>query len=250
MGKNTRPYDAARKFCGMIYNTCFRDLAHGTMTQRKIIFLHIPKTGGTSIEHLLKIFKTTSHNARHYNIRRIQKHYDIPDITSYQIFAVIRNPFDRIVSTWRHQHHHWTMENSLSFPEYVDNIQRYFNDELTIQMDENLPFFQRAMDKNNKKLLHVAHIEKFNWWRTMEDHTLADIDTLRFEYLDQDWNKYKSTLGIKKKLPHLNSGALKRVMPLAHTVGANRDYMSVYDSKAYDIISNIYKDELKLFGYV
>ena len=70
--------------------------------QINLIFLHIPKTGGSFVEKFLqKILQ------KHYNIRRILSgHYSLNMFEenifyNYTILAVVRNPYDRLFSCCR-----------------------------------------------------------------------------------------------------------------------------------------------------
>lgn len=83
---------------------------------KKFIFIHIEKTGGTSIQKVLKeysndklIYKDKKHPdsfllngeykeiTKHSSISTYNKYYNIED---YVVFSCIRNPWDRILSLY------------------------------------------------------------------------------------------------------------------------------------------------------
>lgn len=71
--------------------------------RERILFVHVPKTGGSSIERLLRKncpdhrTKTrTRALGRHAALRRILN--EEPEIADYWIFGVVRNPWARMVS--------------------------------------------------------------------------------------------------------------------------------------------------------
>ena len=64
--------------------------------KRKCIFIHIPKTGGTSIEYF---FKKKGGQRKHALPRKIKKEFP-SKWENYYKFAFVRNPWDRFVSLW------------------------------------------------------------------------------------------------------------------------------------------------------
>jgi hypothetical protein len=70
---------------------------------KRILFVHIPKTAGTSVWQWLKNnnlenWKRIS-NLHHESISELKKLNDTTDTFS---FAVVRNPYTRIISYWHH----------------------------------------------------------------------------------------------------------------------------------------------------
>jgi hypothetical protein len=64
--------------------------------KHKVVFIHIPKNGGTSVEKNLNMFETGHKNWSYYKSR-------YPDRwKNYESLAVIRNPFDRLVSCYNY----------------------------------------------------------------------------------------------------------------------------------------------------
>jgi hypothetical protein len=82
----------------------------------KIIFIHIPKTGGTTIERLLTengLGTPDKKFGAHHRLEQVLKrpvfddetdevHYEYPDYSGYKIFTVARNPWDRYASMYVH----------------------------------------------------------------------------------------------------------------------------------------------------
>lgn len=65
----------------------------------KLVFIHIPKTGGTFIETKLKTLAGYYDEKRsfssHYTINEYSRYFN-----KYIFFCVVRNPFDRLMSTY------------------------------------------------------------------------------------------------------------------------------------------------------
>lgn len=82
-------------------------------TKHKAIFVHIPKTGGTSIEKALGLDKSVllydtkkaSHSPQHYTVSELKKAVPKSLFSSYFKFAVTRHPVERLVS-----HFYWNPE--------------------------------------------------------------------------------------------------------------------------------------------
>ncbi len=65
--------------------------------KNKLIFIHIPKTAGTSLQELL--FNKKIFNAHRKSLKIIKK---IGRYNDYYKFAIVRNPFDRLVSIYHY----------------------------------------------------------------------------------------------------------------------------------------------------
>jgi len=125
--------------------------------KHKCIFVHISKTGGTSLEHVL--FKSEDTDiagmlTNNNNLDFPGKHYSAieyreanPDIfNEYFKFAIVRNPWDRLVSNYFwHKQIELQPVCDLSFEDYIDfvdeNVAQYHQygkvcDDKTIIVDK------------------------------------------------------------------------------------------------------------------
>lgn len=190
----------------------------------KFIFVHIPKTGGTSIKRALYDF---------YNPDQIEFDGEkVTDIDSYRPhtamttevsaqypdyfkFAIIRNPWSWHASIWK--------------------------------------FFQRP-DRNNKTITGIsfdAYLEevccpetKLPYRRNVADWIYEGDDMLvdfvgRFERLAEDFDTILARIGLDKSqvnLPHFkNAGPY--------------DYASMYSPAYVDMIAKKHARDIALFGY-
>jgi hypothetical protein len=68
------------------------------LPDKKIIFIHIPRTGGSSVEKYFN-FKFSSDwkpkTAQHLTLEEYSNHYDLD---KYFKFTIVRNPWDRLIS--------------------------------------------------------------------------------------------------------------------------------------------------------
>lgn len=195
---------------------------------RKFIFIHIPKTGGTSIRKFLednKIMYVNRHikGSFHKSIRK----FPIEN-KKYYSFAFVRNPYDRILSSW------------LMF-QYKKEFEWKTREELI-----NLTFRQfleRAINKNTVKYIinnnkfRVKHVEPQHHFVTNRQGKIGVNFIGRFENLEEDFAKVCDRLNIPfNGLPHLNSTKHKH-------------YSEYYTKKTKELVDRIYKKDFELFNY-
>ena len=222
--------------------------------KEKFIFLHIPKTGGTSVESILTK-KESTEKKRHYNL--IKMGLNKNECDKYRIFAVLRNPFTRIASTYNHFMHGpdnkltsttggfvmlegkvypnvkktWNNSN-YTFHQYVLNIRKYFNGEYEVDKGN------RVYDSEGRRILDAHHIETMSWWVKTKDNLKSKCETLRFESLNEDWENFKQKINFTETLKKVK----KDNWGLPDDV---EYYMSFYDKESKKIIQELYVEELR-----
>ena len=188
--------------------------------RRDYIFIHINKTGGTSIIDITgKPFR------KHMTAKEViavvgQKKWD----AAYK-FAVVRNPWDKMVSHYKHniKTKPKTMRQvGSSAGEYIS-----FNDwlECTLGEVKNKKFFNRAQH----------FLPQVEWLRDNSGNICMD-KILRFESLSTDFSSVADELGFNKDLPHLNSTE-------------RTSYQNFYNTNSKKLVEKIFKDDIVLFGY-
>ena len=109
--------------------------------QKKIIFIHIPKTGGTSIENYMNIlnynnpilkhgygtFKNISF--QHFTYSDYNEFLGIHIFKNYFKFSVIRNPYTRIISEyfWVPDKLKIGYKSNKSFDYFLENVTKIIN---------------------------------------------------------------------------------------------------------------------------
>ena len=196
--------------------------------QKKIIFIHYPKTAGNSIQDALrqytndKLVTLTKYQdgverfeVRNEKFKNLVKHSTLNDyykvlgqeIYSYKIFLTIRNPFDRLVSFYFSPHRgeiQYNREDFSTFIEKVPPLQQFI-------------FFK-------KSIFEKAEIFK-------------DIKFIRFENINEDFLKICNELGIQGiTLPHRNASKREK-------------YKSYYDDDLIEKVKKIHKLEISLGNY-
>lgn len=79
---------------------------------RRLLFIHIARTGGTSIEYA---FTGTDWcyidlPTKHLSVSQARRHYGERVWNGFTKFAVVRNPWDRLVSMWATRSWHFTLD--------------------------------------------------------------------------------------------------------------------------------------------
>ena len=142
--------------------------------EHKAIFIHIPKNAGNSIVKCFSWPEVSYFHPQHDTVYDIKKKF--PELyQKWKKFAVVRNPYDRMVS-WYFFH----KEN----PEHLLEKERVNNIS-----------FNEWIKKN--KFSHRGHK-----WLYKPQHTWVDdtVNILKFENLNNDINSFLNT---KLELPRL-----------------------------------------------
>ena len=192
--------------------------------EKKCIFIHIPKTGGSSVEQFIKdggrnsityIGVQNNRSLHHYTAIELRK--DLPILfRNYYKFSIVRNPYDRLLSEY-----YWTPIQNVGykagktkreFLQYVENTvknQRYFTN---IYNDHFIPQYNFIYEDN--KLL---------------------VDQL-FKFEDLEWvsNYLKRRLEISIKFPVINKQNIKK---------------EGWNNRQKERIYNLYKTDFILLGY-
>ena len=183
----------------------------------KFIFVHIPKTGGTSIEYFFT--KETEVNYKHFSPLDWQKHFP-KEWSNYFKFSSVRNPWDKVVSQWAMQSQRHGKENFKSFKEFV-------------KYTTGFPLRPQLWYLSDPK--HTSH-------KDIIDYVESNINfIIRFENLQADFNKLCAKVGVNAAaLPHkYDSTAIRK----------GRPYQEYYDTEIKDIISRIYNIDIEYFQY-
>lgn len=211
---------------------------------RKVIFIHIVKTGGESIEHAFGINMNKENG-----IGKVFKHASLDQmlannllkesLNKYYVFTVVRNPYSLLQSFYNfHRYklpkimHKKFLNLENSFEGFVHNLDRYFD--------------SSHNDKLNK--MNGAHMLNEIKYSRLIDHRVHMI--LRFENLGADYSllreqlsmriskSNKTELNLPQKLPHLNAGSAPK---------DRVDYL--YNSEMKKIVQFHFREEIERFQY-
>ena len=191
---------------------------------RKVVFVHIQKTGGVTVHELLRGRIPDLRNilARHEFARRGMAELD--DWDEYFKFAFARNPWDRLVSwytmvttfdkagneLWRYVH-----DNSSTFEEFIHNC----TGEVEIRKGVCYSFAYNQLD----------------YVKTSTEHALDFIWPA--ENLDEDIQEVFRRIGLElETVPHRNRSG-------------HRHYSTFYTPETEMIVRERFKKDIEYFGY-
>jgi hypothetical protein len=219
--------------------------------KEKIIFIHIPKTGGDSIEFLLeKKYNQPLRYYRHCELCHIIDKTNIKDITEYKIFIVIRNPYERLLSTFYHQ---FGNSSKQKITEYLKNIicimknkEKYipvntYSHKKYIETNKlNHHDVGKLYTINNQKI-EKSMIEPLDYW--IPTKYMNNITFLNFHDLNHSFDKYKEIIGIQDVLPKRNNCKVnkddKYNIDLFYSDEMKKDIEMIYkkDLEIYNILN-------------
>lgn len=202
--------------------------------KRNFVFVHIPKTGGTSLALALedraaaddiligdtpKAVRRKGRLAALQAPGRLHKHSTLRDVEGLYpedafIFTVVRNPWDRMVS-----YYHWLRD------------QRF--DHVAVATAKAMDFAGFLRDPGIQ-----AAVRHNSYTRYLQDAQARDRCDLfaRLEYLNDLAPLWKH-LGFKLSIPHVNKS------------GRDADWRMYYDAEGFGIVAGIAADDIARFGY-
>ncbi|MGF1451099.1 MAG: sulfotransferase family 2 domain-containing protein [Opitutales bacterium] len=206
----------------------------------RFLFVHIPKTGGTSLRAAFKPLlyrdpwywlmwapQRLSHLTQHRTVTKFPRHAKLvaaeemlPSSVYRQlfIFSVVRNPWDRLVSAYHHLHK--------EFPEVV-------------RWQDFEGFVQYGLEPDREPSYHVDVVVRpqIDYLVTFAGELGASY-LVRFESLVGGIEEVQRRLGKRAaKLPHRRKGQ------------RGRDYRSYYNDALAETVGRYYARDIATFGY-
>ncbi len=183
--------------------------------QHKCIFIHTPKTGGTSLIDAFGMSFNNDIDSHFLNMGLYGNRYDWDNYRSnyknYYTFSVIRNPWDRFVSGWKYC-------NSTKNRSLLDVLQ-------------NLP--NRC---NWHDWLHLT-VSQYNMLYSEGKCVVNKL--VRFENLQSDFDNICDDISMpRRKLKHLNTTIRKHY----------KEYFTTQEH--LDLFYKLFEDDIEHFKYI
>ncbi|SDP55259.1 sulfotransferase family 2 domain-containing protein [Ectopseudomonas guguanensis] len=199
----------------------------------KAIFIHIPKTGGSSIEQIIwpmekgrseaelwMGFKDAYHNEfqtgglQHLLAHQVRNILGDEVFSSYFKFSIVRNPWDKALSQYRY------MTKRPDLMSFVGMSER--------------DCFKRYLERIQTKE-HVQWLPQYRFVMSASGDSLVDYIG-RFEEFEHAVKFAVRRIGLScDQVPHLNASDASR--------------LEVLDRDSCEQIAEIYKDDISVFGY-
>lgn len=181
----------------------------------QFIFIHINRTGGSSVERALMLPYRRKHWTALEKIEQVGRDNWDRKLT----FTTVRNPWDKVVSEYHFRmktNQNNLLENPIEFNKWV---------KYTYQ-DKNTTYY----DKRSRMFL-----SQIDWISDQNGFILVD-EILHFENLHNDFNSLMRKLGKNITLPHVNSTD-------------HRNYQEYYTPETKQIVQIWFEQDIERFGY-
>lgn len=186
--------------------------------QLKCIFVHVPKTAGTSLQETLFDFSHTGH-FRWDEYRAM----DRKKFSEYYKFAFVRNPWDRVVSAYFYLS---KGGRNSSDKKWADEVLSEYDDFNTFVLEWLTP----------------QNIYTWNHFVPQTDFIFDKQDQMKvdfcgkFESLNEDFLTVSKRLGADKNLKNINKSS-------------RGSYSQYYTEQTKAIVAEVYERDIRLLGY-
>lgn len=177
----------------------------------KWAYIHIPKTGGSSLSQILLSVPDTEEIVLHGTLNQLT------NVEDYFIFSTVRNPFTRLASWYEHRKREGNIQPFSNFIQKIDPLDYVFFSQ---------EYFLYHGKTENKKVSFVAKYENF----------------------ENDIKIIFDTIGIKNyTIPHINRNMLWERHPNLNTYKLYKQYYN--EDWMKDWVREKYKNDFTLFNY-
>ena len=195
-----------------------------------LLFIHIPKNGGTSVLNSLGLTKGS-----HIKAKEILNGNNASFLKKKYCFGVVRNPFERFISLY----HYARMETSY----YHNNLKpedSIHGKHMDYELLKNTSLSECAILLKKGQLQHDAawnHWDpQFTWLYDRKGRKSLVDKEYRLENLKELEIDFQDKFNISIEIPFLNTSI-------------KSDYRKVIDNKTRSILEEFYHMDLTLFNY-
>jgi len=244
--------------------------------KKSSIFIHIPKTGGTSVNYAMakasagwapfhkyvrkkyigtRISKDAVHigdnesgNHGHQNICAI---YTENELKKYELFTVVRNPYSRLVSLFefyrsRFQDSYWVPKNNMvTFDSFVRGLlNRHIVEPGTVHRKGFVEGYDLYISPSMPQVSWLPDPEKINVKVYKLENLNSLFDDFKITPVHQNAGTYKYGPQWTAGLERHSKDLLKKVKS-----GLSKNWKPYYNQERLDIVNSIYSDDFIRFNY-
>ena len=191
--------------------------------KKPAVFVHVPKTGGASIlqicmHHGVRVIDHDLRNPVYRSLSDVKN--DNPDVYS---FAIVRNPWDRVVSAY-----HYLRKGGIKYEDRID-AENFVNQYADFGEFVANAFIGGAI------LRQIHFIPQYQW---LSDESGLIVDQVgKFEKLQLHVSRWLKTIGLPAYiLPHVNQSS-------------HESYKNYYSDNTIKIVRRVYARDIELFKY-
>lgn len=184
------------------------------------IFIHIPKSAGTSISRTLY-----GRTVGHYRAI-LYKNISTTEYEKYFKFSIVRNPWDRLVSAYT-----FVVQNGSKHVRPLPN--EIYKSESFSTFDK---FITEWLPYQNLFEIDVVFCPQYHFICDNKGKVIVDYIG-KFENIDSAMEDVSKQLGCNINLKKLNAS------------DRNKNYRDYYTDETIKIVSELYKKDIELFSY-
>ena len=197
----------------------------------KTIFIHIPKTAGTSIECMFDFVEFDPETntmkemhrkapGKHWNIEYIKQNYP-EEFENYFKWTIVRNPWEK----------DWSFYNMMK---YISRMKLSFKDFLKKIVE---PAVSSEAETRTKREWHAKHVHssQFSFIAINGENVMDEV--IRFEDLNDGWRNICNQINKPyKKMVHLRNPP-------------KGSMQEDYDQECIDLVAKLRKKDIEYFKY-
>lgn len=212
-----------------------------TIYTDNILFIHIPKTAGTSVINEIKKSRTVYHVANdrtkndNYHSTAKDCFTSVPQIQKLYKFTIVRNPWDRACSWYFFRKK--IVEKEINRLKVGKKSKKLANNLQDLKLE--MLFLNSGFNDWLSKYIYSTW--DFTWFSLSHDqHTW--LDGIELDKIFKFENLYEEL----KSIDVLNLSNLKH---MRKSLNNKNDFRLIYNKDSIDLIEKIYKKDIKKFGF-
>ena len=242
-------------------------------TNKKFVFIHIPKTCGMTIKNsieydiklkcqkidylpiigkCMELFQIK--NKYHLTYKETLELY--PEIKDYYIFTFVRNPYDRLYSTFQYHKKHLIKTSILIYLALYISVyilsKKIFNNEILnnillnimlillskkIVAFSNFKLYIKEYFFINSKIAYYTIMPQYKYIEGVKPDFIG-----REETFDKDFDFIRTKFNIKKDIKNTNIITEK-------DYNSQYKYIKFYDKEMIQFVNNYYRKDFETFNY-